>query len=70
MEQKEMLFALSKIMSIVGFEAYDEEALTALFAPYFDEHEYDAIGNHILSADAEKKTPPACLLTHTTMRSV
>ena len=37
MEQKELLFALSKTMSIVGFEYYDREALTALFAPYFDE---------------------------------
>lgn len=47
MDQKETLFALSRMMSVVGFEAYDREALTALVAPYFDEHEYDAVGNHI-----------------------
>ena len=47
MEQKELLFALVEKMSVVGFEYYDEEALTSLVAPYFDEHEYDAVGNHI-----------------------
>lgn len=60
-----MLFALSKIMSVVGFESYDEEALTALFAPYFDEHEYDAIGNHIFIRRCGKENAPRVLVdTH------
>jgi len=65
MEQKEMLFALSKTMSVVGFETYDEEALTALFAPYFDEHEYDVIGNHIFIRRCGKENAPRVLVdTH------
>ena len=65
MEQKEMLFALSEMMSIVGFEYYDREALTALFAPYFDEHEYDAIGNHIFIRRCGKENAPRVLVdTH------
>ena len=65
MEQKELLFALSKTMSIVGFEYYDREALTALFAPYFDEHEYDAIGNHIFIRRCGKENAPRVLVdTH------
>ncbi len=65
MEQKEMLFALSERMSIVGFEAYDREALTALFAPHFDEHEYDAIGNHIFIRRCGKPNAPRVLVdTH------
>ena len=65
MEQKEMLFALSERMSIVGFEAYDREALTALFAPYFDECEYDAIGNHIFIRRCGKPNAPRVLVdTH------
>ena len=47
MEQKDLLFALAGQMSVVGFESYDESALTSLVAPYFDEHEHDAVGNHI-----------------------
>lgn len=47
MEVKKLLTGLAGQMSVVGFEAYDEAALTALMEPYFDEHEYDAVGNHI-----------------------
>jgi len=65
MEQKELLFALSEKMSVVGFEAYDEEALTALVAPYFDEHEYDVIGNHIFIRRCGKENAPRILVdTH------
>lgn len=65
MEQKELLFALSKMMSVVGFEVYDREALTALFEPYFDEHEYDAIGNHIFIRRCGKENAPRVLVdTH------
>ena len=60
-----MLFALSERMSIVGFEAYDREALTALFASHFDEHEYDAIGNHIFIRRCGKPNAPRVLIdTH------
>ncbi|MBQ3490215.1 MAG: M20/M25/M40 family metallo-hydrolase [Clostridia bacterium] len=62
MEQKELLFALSEKMSVVGFEYYDEEALTALIAPYFDEHEYDTIGNHIFIRRCGKENAPRVLV--------
>ncbi len=65
MEQKEMLFALSELMSVVGFEVYDRAALTALFEPYFDEHEYDVIGNHIFIRRCGKENAPRVLVdTH------
>lgn len=65
MEQKELLFALVKKMSVVGFEHYDEEALTALVDPYFDEHEYDAVGNHIFIRRCGKENAPRVLIdTH------
>ncbi len=59
MELKELLFSLAGQMSVVGFEERDEEALTALVAPLFDEHEYDAVGNHLFlrrcgKADAKR----------------
>ena len=47
MEAKNLLASLSGLMSVVGFESYDEAALSALVGPYFDEHEYDRVGNHI-----------------------
>lgn len=47
MQTKELLAALCGKMSVVGFESYDEKALSVLIGPYFDEHEYDAAGNHI-----------------------
>ncbi len=47
MEIKKLLTDLCSQMSVVGFEYYDEEKLTALVAPYFDAHEYDAVGNHL-----------------------
>lgn len=47
MEIKKLLTELCGLMSVVGFEYHDEEKLTALVAPYFDEHEYDTVGNHI-----------------------
>ncbi|MBQ9748541.1 MAG: M20/M25/M40 family metallo-hydrolase [Clostridia bacterium] len=47
MEIKSFLADLCGLMSVVGFEYRDEEKLTALVAPYFDEHEYDRVGNHI-----------------------
>lgn len=47
MDMKEMLLALTDTMSVVGFEYHDEEKLSALLLPYFDEHDYDAVGNHI-----------------------
>ena len=47
MDMKEMLLALTDTMSVVGFEYYDEEKLTTLLSPYFDEHDYDPVGNHI-----------------------
>ena len=65
MDQKELLFALSKTMSIVGFESYGREALTALIEPYFDEHEYDMIGNHIFIRRCGKENAPRVLVdTH------
>ena len=65
MEQKELLFALVQMMSVVGFEHYDEDALTALAAPYFDEHEYDAVGNHIFIRRCGKENAPRVLIdTH------
>lgn len=47
MELKTLLTEISGLMSVVGFEYRDEEKLTSLIAPYFDEHEYDNVGNHI-----------------------
>lgn len=47
MQTKQLLVSLCGRMSVVGFESHDEEALDALVGPYFDEHEYDAVGNHI-----------------------
>lgn len=47
MQAKELLAELCGKMSVVGFESYDEAATSALLDPYFDEHEYDAVGNHI-----------------------
>ncbi len=47
MDIKELLLALTDTMSVVGFEYHDEEKLSALLLPYFDEHDYDAVGNHI-----------------------
>ena len=47
MQTKQRLTDLCGLMSVVGFESYDETALTRLVGPYFDEHEYDAVGNHI-----------------------
>ncbi len=47
MEIKKLLTDLCGQMSVVGFESYDEEKLTALVSPYFDEHIYDAVCNHI-----------------------
>lgn len=47
MQTKQLLTDLCGLMSVVGFESYDEAALTRLVEPYFDEHEYDAVGNHI-----------------------
>ena len=65
MEQKELLFALVQTMSVVGFEHYDEEALTALVAPHFDAHEYDAVGNHIFIRRCGKENAPRVLIdTH------
>jgi endoglucanase len=65
MEQKELLFALVEKMSVVGFEYYDEEALTSLVAPYFDEHEYDAVGNHIFIRRCGKENAPRVMIdTH------
>ncbi len=65
MEQKELLFALVQTMSVVGFEHYDEDALTALVAPHFDEHEYDAVGNHIFIRRCGKENAPRVLIdTH------
>lgn len=62
MEQKELLFALVQKMSVVGFEHYDEEALTALVDPYFDEHEYDQVGNHIFIRRCGKENAPRVLI--------
>ncbi len=65
MEFKELLFALSGQMSVVGFEAHDEDALTALVAPLFDEHEYDSVGNHIFIRRCGKENAPRVLIdTH------
>ncbi|MBQ8497050.1 MAG: M20/M25/M40 family metallo-hydrolase [Clostridia bacterium] len=65
MEQKELLFALVEKMSVVGFEHYDEEALTSLVALYFDEHEYDAVGNHIFIRRCGKENAARVLIdTH------
>ncbi len=47
MEIKSFLADLCGLMSVVGFEYRDEEKLTALVSPFFDEHEYDNVGNHI-----------------------
>ncbi len=47
MEIKKLLTDLCSLMSVVGFEYHDEVKLTELVAPYFDEHEYDAVGNHL-----------------------
>ncbi len=47
MEIKKLLTDLCGLMSVVGFEYHDEEKLTELVSPYFDEHEYDSVGNHI-----------------------
>ncbi len=47
MEIKKLLTDLCGTMSVVGYEYFDEEKLTELVSPYFDEHIYDAVGNHI-----------------------
>lgn len=47
MEIKKLLTDLCGLMSVVGFEYHDEEKLTKIVSPYFDEHEYDNVGNHI-----------------------
>ncbi len=47
MEIKKLLTDLCSLMSVVGFEYHDEEKLTEIVSPYFDEHEYDAVGNHL-----------------------
>ncbi len=47
MEIKKLLTDLCGLMSVVGFEYQEEEKLTELVSPYFDEHEYDRVGNHI-----------------------
>lgn len=62
MEQKELLFSLAGKMSVVGFEAHDEEALSALVGPHFDEHEYDAVGNHIFVRRCGKKNAKKLLI--------
>ncbi len=47
MEIKKLLTDLCSLMSVVGFEYHDEEKLTEIVSPYFDEHEYDTVGNHL-----------------------
>ncbi len=59
MEIKKLLTDLCSLMSVVGFEYHDEEKLTEIVSPYFDEHEYDAVGNHLFvkrcgKADAKR----------------
>ncbi len=47
MEIKKLLTDLCSQMSVVGFEYRDEEKLTELLSPYFDEHIYDSVNNHL-----------------------
>ena len=46
MQTKELLAALCGKMSVVGFESYDEKALSALIDPYFDRDDYWWMGLH------------------------
>lgn len=55
MQTKQLLTELCGLMSVVGFESNDETALTKLVEPYFDEHEYDAVGNHIFVKRCRKE---------------
>ncbi len=55
MEIKKLLTDLCARMSVVGFEYHDEEKLTALVSPYFDEHIYDSVNNHIFVKRCGKK---------------
>ncbi len=44
---KELLYGLTKIMSVTGFEKRGGEELSRLISPYFDENYTDPTGNHI-----------------------
>ena len=57
-----ILHRLSSMMSVVGHETTDQEALVSLAAPYFDEWTSDAVGNHIFVRKCGVEDAPKLLL--------
>lgn len=62
---KELLSALSALMSISGFERHDKAGLKALLTPHFDRFSEDAVGNFLFHKKAARKDAPLLLIdTH------
>lgn len=62
---KEMLSALSPLMSVSGFERRDRDRLLSLVTPYFDEYREDAVGNYFFIKKSGLENAPLMLIdTH------
>ena len=59
---KNLIYDLTDIMSITGFERRGGKELRELIMPYFDEYETDATGNHIFIKKSGKATGRKILL--------
>lgn len=59
---KNLIFALSDIMSVTGFERRGGDRLRDILLPYFDSYECDAAGNHVFVKKSAKNTGKKILL--------
>ncbi len=62
MDLKELIFSLSGLMSVTGYERHSTDALNEIIGKYFDEFYTDSIGNHIFVKKCGKEHAPRILI--------